>query len=656
MRRSSFFTSAAIFATLLAAACSDAGTGNTDTASPATAPTEMTTGPQAGAETAAVRPELLEHYSTRPITDDVMYFVMPDRFANGDPANDRGGIDGGPAAHGFDPTHKGFYHGGDLKGLTAKLDYLADMGISAIWMTPIFKNKPVQGNPGGQTAAYHGYWITDFTQIDPHLGTNQDLKGLVAAAHDRNMKVIFDIITNHTADVIKYEECFPRGSDAAHVPLCDYRARADYPYTTIGGPDGAAINEGFAGDDTAHQTAENFARLTRMDFAYTPYVPDAEKDVKVPAWLNDMRYYHNRGDSEWKGESSLYGDFAGLDDLFTEHPRVKEGFTDIYKAWISDFRIDGFRIDTVRHVNDSFWQVFAPAIRQHAADVGIPNFYIFGEVYDGDPKTLSHFTRVAMLPAVLDFGFQYGAYQMFAQNRPARAMADILAQDSLYETDWSTAAALPTFLGNHDMGRIGHFIVRENAAISEAAALRRSMVAHALMYFARGVPVVYYGDEQGFIGDGHDQDAREDMFESKVASYADNNLLGTEKSSAADNFDARHPLYRELAALAALKRAHPALRRGSFTLVHAGAADGLLAFLREDADSGERLMVIVNGGDTDAPAALGALATSACFVAGTEGEVSRDSYTAPAMSWAIWRMEACGQGASPAAGDAERTE
>src|SRR5687768_2864860 len=179
-------------------------------------------------------------YRDRLPEDEIVYFVLPDRFENGDPANDRGGLDGDRLTTGFDPTHKGFYHGGDLQGLIAKLDYIQGLGATAIWLGPIYKNKAVQGGPGEETAGYHGYWITDFTRVDPHFGTDADLKAFVAAVHGRGMKVYLDIITNHTADVIQYREC--QGSP------CTYRSRADFPYTRRGGPTGAAINPGFAGD------------------------------------------------------------------------------------------------------------------------------------------------------------------------------------------------------------------------------------------------------------------------------------------------------------------------------------------------------------------------------------------------------------------------
>ncbi len=140
------------------------------------------------------------------LTRERFYFVMADRFENGDPTNDTAGIAGDRLASGFDPTDKGFYHGGDIDGLVSQLDYIEGLGTTAIWLTPAFKNRPVQGSGTDISAGYHGYWITDFTQIDPHLGTNDDLRTLVDAAHARGIKVFFDIITNHTADVIGFQE------------------------------------------------------------------------------------------------------------------------------------------------------------------------------------------------------------------------------------------------------------------------------------------------------------------------------------------------------------------------------------------------------------------------------------------------------------------
>src|SRR6187549_3966625 len=336
-------------------------------------------------------------YRDRLPEDEIVYFVLPDRFANGDPANDRGGLQGDRLVTGFDPSHKGFYHGGDLKGLTARLDYIQGLGATAIWLGPIYKNKPVQGGPGQETAGYHGYWITDFTSVDPHFGNDADMRAFVDAAHARGMKVYLDIITNHTADVIQYRECLG--------VACPYRTKGAYPYSRKGSLPGTPINAGFAGDGV--RTAANFQLLTRDDFAYTPFVPPAEANVKVPAWLNSTIYYHNRGNSDFWGESSLYGDFVGLDDLMTENPKVVQGFIDIYGEWIDRYGVDGFRIDTARHVNPEFWQAFSPAMLSRARARGIPNFHIFGEVAAEtvDVAQLARHTRVDRLPSVLDFAF-----------------------------------------------------------------------------------------------------------------------------------------------------------------------------------------------------------------------------------------------------------
>ena len=150
------------------------------------------------------------------MTDENFYFVMADRFSNGDTANDDGGLGSDPMVSGFDPTKKGFYNGGDLAGLLDKIDYIQGLGTTSIWLTPSFKNKAVQ--PEDKSAGYHGYWVTDFTQIDPHLGTNDELQALIDEAHSRGMKVYFDIITNHTADVIGYAGGRPRSPTSPRTP------------------------------------------------------------------------------------------------------------------------------------------------------------------------------------------------------------------------------------------------------------------------------------------------------------------------------------------------------------------------------------------------------------------------------------------------------
>jgi len=536
-------------------------------------------GARAAAPVDAVRARLAE--------DELIYFLLPDRFENGDKGNDRGGLSGDRLATGFDPAHKGFYHGGDLKGLMRRLDYLQGMGITAIWLAPIFKNKPVQGPAGNESAGYHGYWTTDFTAVDPHLGTNAEFKALVDAAHARGMKVYMDIITNHTADVIQFAECVGKKE-------CPYRSRADYPYQRRGGPRGAAINPGFAGDGV--HSAQNFTRLTDPNFAYTVRVPSAERRIKRPDWLNDPIYYHNRGDTVFRNESAQIGDFVGLDDLFTEHPRVVQGMIDIYGEWIDRYGVDGFRIDTARHVNPEFWQAFAPAMLARAKARGIPNFHIFGEVYTDavDPAFTAVHTQRDGLPATLDFAFAAAVKAVVAGKAPTSMLASLFHLDPIYAGGEPTARQLPTFLGNHDMGRFARAIRQGHPAAKDEEQLDRLVLGHAMLMTLRGVPTIYSGDEQGFAGDGNDQDAREDMFASKVAVYNDNVLVGTRATTATANFSTRHPVYRTIAKLAAVRKATPALRRGAQKLRYAGDEPGLFAVSRFDPASGREVLMLFN--------------------------------------------------------------
>jgi glycosidase len=544
----------------------------------------------AAADASAYEPARLRERDPR---DEVVYFVLPDRFENGDTTNDTGGIAGDRLAHGFDPTHKGFYHGGDLKGLTARLDYIEGLGATAIWLGPIYKNKPVQGRPGEETSGYHGYWITDFTDVDPHFGTREDLKAFVEAAHKRGMKVYLDIITNHTADVIAYRECHDPATSGPNVGAgdCAYRPVADYPYSTRGAVSGVPINDGFKGDKAPHQTAQNFEKLVDPTYAYTPFIPVGEESVKKPAWLNDPKYYHNRGNSTFVGESVNYGDFSGLDDLMTEDPRVVQGFIDIYGQWISDFKIDGFRIDTARHVNPEFWQAFLPAMKKRAADEGIPNFYIFGESWIGDVAELAAQARASKFEQVLDFPMLFAINKVLAEGEAPQKIGGIVTSDIAYDGGAEAATRLPVFAGNHDYGRFAGELQRKRPNLSANLQLAAVKLAHALLFFNRGVPVIYYGDEQGFAGDGGDQAARENMFPSKVDSYNDNTLVGTNATTAQSNFDVKHPLYRAIGDMARAYRKHPALRRSVAEVRRAdGDKGGVGAIARKD---GEREYIFV---------------------------------------------------------------
>jgi alpha-amylase len=329
-----------------------------------------------------------------------------------------------------------------------------------------------------------------------------------------------------------------------------------------------------------------------------PVLDDSEKNLKVPAWLNDVTLYHNRGNTTFTGEDSLYGDFFGLDDLFTEHPRVVSGMVQIYESWIKDFGVDGFRIDTMKHVNDEFWQKFGPQVLQFAHEHGKNEFFMFGEVFDTSRSVTSHFTTHDRVQAVLDFPFQAAARDFASRGQPTSQLGAFFAGDDWYTDADSNVYQLPTFLGNHDMGRIGGFVQSDSPGAGDAEWVARDRLAHELMYLSRGNPVIYYGDEQGFTGGTRgDQDARQTMFPSRVPDYLDDDLLGTDATHAQSNFVPSHPLYQAINRLAALTREYPALRDGAHQHRYAIGDAGIYAFSRIDRGEQREYVVALNNSE-----------------------------------------------------------
>ena len=505
---------------------------------------------------ALVRPAL-----RHPFTDEILYFAIPDRFDNGDSSNDCGSFAGtcvnddteaNVLTHGYLASDRGYYHGGDIAGLHSQLDYLENLGVTAVWVGPIYQNRTVQpdsSNLYGYSSGYHGYWITDFSQVDPHLGTNAEFEALVDDAHSRGIQVFMDVVTNHTADVIQLE-----GN-------AGYRNKTDFPYVDTNGVPFDDSEFAYYG-----QSTYTFPEVDEDSFPYRPIVPAGEEATKIPAWLNDPLLYHNRGDSSFTGEDSLYGDFFGLDDLWTERQEVVDGMVDIYKYWIEEFGVDGFRIDTTKHVNMEFWQKFGPDILAAADAAGIGHFFAFGEVFDQQygPEFLSEFSTRGQLQSTIDFTFQLAARDFASQDGAADTLREFFEADDYYTDADSNAYAMPTFVGNHDMGRIGYFLQRVDQTSADDSELQaRSKLAQALMYFTRGQPVIYYGDEQGFTGDGGDKLARQDMMPSLVPEYNDDDLIGTSATTGDDNFDPTHPIYQALADYGAVYSSHQALRTGA---------------------------------------------------------------------------------------------
>ena len=471
------------------------------------------------------------------LSQDLIYFVMPDRYKDGDKKNNDNG--------GFNTSLTAFYHGGDLKGLTGTcedgddgLARIKSLGFTAVWLTPVVTQQEAIGAGSG----YHGYWGVDFLNVDPHLGTNADMLEFSKCAKKLGLKIILDVVTNHTGDVIKY----------------------------LG-------NE--------------------------PYIPAESKKLKNPAWLNDINNYHNVGDmgSCWGvGNCTKLGDFYGLDDLATEKPVVYKGWAEVYGKWISNYGISGFRVDTARHVDDKFFKNWSPLIQASAKKSNINDFTIFGEVFDYSVFNLMTYVRQNKIQTVLDFPFQAKATEYASGYSNAPTLTALFENDDYYTSAQSSASNLVTFLGNHDVGRAG-FIIASKRIQPADQLVPRTNLANALMYFSRGIPTVYYGDEVGMTGtnSGKDQFARQDMFPTEVEIWKTETRIGGSPIGNGDAFTAtkQNPIAKYLVELAEIRKNNPALANGPMLERYSKYA--LYVISKKDVAENKEYLVAFNNSDTD---------------------------------------------------------
>ena len=471
------------------------------------------------------------------LSQDLIYFVMPDRYKDGDKKNNDNG--------GFNTSLTAFYHGGDLKGLTGTcepgddgLARIKSLGFTAVWLTPVITQQEAIGAGSG----YHGYWGVDFLNVDPHLGTNADMAEFSKCAKKLGLKVILDVVTNHTGDVIKY-------------------------------------------------------------LGNSPYIPAESKKLKNPAWLNDLNNYHNVGDmgSCWGvGNCTKLGDFYGLDDLATEKPVVYKGWADVYGKWISTYGISGFRVDTARHVDDKFFKNWSPLIQATANKSNIKDFTIFGEVFDYSTFNLMTYVRQNKIQTVLDFPFQAKATEYASGYSNAAALTALFENDDYYTSAQSSASNLITFLGNHDVGRAGYIISSKRIQPADQL-LPRTNLANALMYFSRGIPVVYYGDEVGMTGtnSGKDQFARQDMFATDIEIWKNEVRIGGSPIGNGNSFTAtsQSPVAQYLIKLAQIRKENPALANGP--MLERFSKYALYVISKKDVLENKEYLVAFNNSDTD---------------------------------------------------------
>jgi glycosidase len=543
----------------------------------------------ASAASRAVRPPAgaaLEALAQPPtysrIASERIYFVLPDRYANGDPANDRGGAAGGRSITGYDPADTGWYHGGDLRGLTGSctdpktgLARVSNLGFTAVWIAPVVAQKTVQGD----SAAYHGYWGLDLTRVDPHFGTNEDFAAFVACAHRLGLRVYLDVVVNHTADVIA-----PAGGTS-------FRGPEEVPYRDCKGRPFSA--QRYAG-------GKRFPCLSARYQPRQPLVLAGDRSSKRPAWLNQVTRYHNRGDIDFSSCSPTcfeQGDFFGLDDLFTEQPFVVDGLAQAYGDWIRRYQIDGFRVDTAKHVDRAFFRSWVPKIRATARAAGVRDFEIFGEVFLTDAAELSSFVRDRAVPNVIDFPLQDSLVRYAGGSAGSRGVASRLADDDYFRGPNGTAPTPPTFLGNHDVGRAA-LLIRQQTGATGVELEQRVILGYELLFLLRGAPVVYYGDEIGMIGRGGDKAARQDMFPTRVSEWqteerVDGPAIGT--CSSLDVDTTQNDISSSIRGLAALRERYPALATGP-TVVRF-ASEGLLAVSRFDPGERREYLVVFNAGE-----------------------------------------------------------
>lgn len=527
---------------------------------------------------------------------DSIYFVMTDRYKNGDTSNDTGGTNSNNRSiSGFDATDPAWGHGGDLAGLSDgcnRSDGLGDglprlkrMGFTAIWITPPFKQNFVQGG----SAAYHGYWITDFTTIDPRWGTNAQFKSFVDCAHRLGIKVVLDIVVNHTGDIINYRD-------------------------------------GWYGFRNSASSAAQ--------------IPSWATNLKSPSWLNDINNYHNQGNvSDWGNTfQAQNGDFYGLDDIKTESDTVINGFAEVYSKWINDFGVDGFRIDTAKHVDNQFFLKWWPKMLEQTnitMNSKGQKLFAFGEFYDSGISTQANYMRKYGLPSALDFAFQNRALS-YAAGSGSSSLSDLFSSDNQFIAKQKSPYDLVTFLGNHDMGRAAYLVNQSGATRSQSM-----LLAHDIMFLSRGIPSVYYGDEVGMIGTGGDKAARQDMFPSQVSWWRSEERVFGSSIGTGSSLTVSTPLTSRITTLNALRKAHPALASGSQTT---RLVDGnILAFSRYDKDSRTEYLVAFNSGSSSRSIKLAtatpnsswqSLLGTGSVVSSVSGEIS---LTIPARSTVIYK-------------------
>jgi hypothetical protein len=276
--------------------------------------------------------------------DQVIYFAMIERFADGDPANNDQGLGE------YDPAQSSRYSGGDLAGITGKLDYIRGLGATAVWITPPVRHQ--WWDPASRYGGYHGYWTEHFMQVDPHFGDLDSYRTLARELHARDMRLIQDIVVNHVGNWFRYPGAHdPADPTVGYTPNRDLAGRR--------GPSQPSFDQ-----NDPRDPAQRAAGI----YHWTPTIRDATDRQQELTWQ-----------------------LADLDDLATEHPTVRRALCDSYQFWIREVGVDAFRVDTAFYVEPEFFREFVHGgtscpggMLGTARESGVPDFHLFGEGFGID--------------------------------------------------------------------------------------------------------------------------------------------------------------------------------------------------------------------------------------------------------------------------------
>jgi glycosidase len=527
----------------------------------------------AGARTAARAP----YASPEDWRDTVMYFLLVDRFNN--PAAP-------PRVMPYD-TPVNAFQGGTFAGVQAAIPYLQQLGIGAVWLSPVLANCPFSAD------VYHGYGIHDFLSAEPRFATDPanadaELRALVDALHDAGLHVIFDIVLNHTGDVFAYA---PNPSDALNTSTSGTEATFSPTPLPVMWRDASGRAQ------PAWPVLEQIASPQRGGVVW-------------PSELQKNEYFRRQGTiPNWQ---STAGDFMALKQILTTDPEMQDVLVRVYQHVVAKFDCDGFRIDTMKYLEPSFARTFCNAVREYCLSIGKKNFFIFGEVFDTSDARIATFVgRNAMDPddpvgadAALDFPLVYSLPNTVKGMATPATVSNVFqtrkaAEEGILSSHGDASQYFVTFLDNHDLKKRFYYV---NPSSPDAYDDQVPMGLACLLGL-QGIPCVYYGTEQGLHGP-LDPNAVPIALKDAAVREA---LWGKTPTA----FDTTHPFYRALATLTALRANEPALRYGrqyfrplsgdGHTFGVSPYAPGVIAFSRILND---REIVIVANADPNSDHAL----------------------------------------------------